>query len=153
MKTKEEILAKITDRTVDNIVNGCINVTASQALKAMQSYHRQFLPSPQETIKDESPVLPSEITERDVIEKIKEAYTCNDAQICISKAVVNVKELYSQLKSQKATPQVSLGLNEWKGMIRPIMEDGIELGLNDWAIIDYCKNDLKAMRDGKIKTQ
>jgi hypothetical protein len=152
MKTKEEILAKITDRTVDNIVNGCINVTASQALKAMQSYHRQFLPSPQETIKDESPVLPSEITDEEIRKAADDAYKGTDGLLDAYGTAGFEKGANwyrSQLKSQKATPQVSdmdirnAFIEKYKGL------DGLAEAYKEAGFIEGAK----AMRDGKIKTQ
>jgi len=41
--------------------------------------------------------------------------------------------------------------SEWKKRLEYIMGDGVKLGLNDWAIVDYCKAFLEAMRDNKIK--
>jgi hypothetical protein len=158
MKTEDEIV-KITDpiKLLKEIeafftFNNPPSEKDVRLIRASINYCVDNIPSPQETIKDESPVLPSEITDEEIRKAADDAYKGTDGLLDAYGTAGFEKGANwyrSQLKSQKATPQVSdmdirnAFIEKYKGL------DGLAEAYKEAGFIEGAK----AMRDGKIKSQ
>jgi hypothetical protein len=71
---------------------------------------------------------------------------------CSAHGILEAMEEYRQQPGKQPTDE-EIDLVTWKGRLQIMMKQAIRIGLNDWAILDYCKTFLKSLRDSKIPSK